>query len=497
MLKATIIRLDRWLQIGLYYLFALGVTALSTAVLYLLRGYISTPTVSLLFLVPVGVSTTLWGLGPGVLAALTSFLAFNYFFIPPYLTLFVHQTQDLLLLFIFLGVSIFISQLVGQAQLSRARATAREIEAIRMYELSNRLTGLRDEGDIALAIAEQTMLALQADGVDVHLALMPPARPIQLRLPPGRQADPDVQGLSKTVVAFPSAQGDLGELRIWHRKPTLTPVEKRLLQAYASQGVLALERSRLAQSETRARVLEESDRLKSSLLSSVSHELRTPLATIKASVSSLRSEGVEWDPEARADLLAAIEEETDNLTQLVSNLLNMARIEAGALHPQRSWNSLADIAASALNRMRQQTTRHEFAIQIPEDLPLLFVDYFQIEQVFTNLVSNSIKYSPEGSTIGISAAPQEPEQIEVAISNQGPPVPEQHLERIFDKFYRLQASERVTGAGLGLSICKGIIEAHGGKIWGENRVDGFTFHFTLPSTGEGAAQGGRRSLPEE
>jgi len=494
--KKAIFEMDRWLNAGLYYFLTLGVTALSTAVLYLLRGYLNPPVVSLLFLLPVGISTTFWGLGPGVLASLVSFLSFNYFFIPPYFTFLVHQTQDVLLLIIFLGVSIFISQLVGQAQQSRARASAREIEAIRMYELSNRLAGLQDEREIAFVIAEQSSLAIQAVAVDLLVSLKPPAQPIQIRLPPEIKED-EIDGIPATLIPLQSAQGTIGEIRVWQGKHPLSLDDKRLLQAFASQGVLALERARLAQAETRARVLEESDRLKSSLLSSVSHELRTPLATIKASVSSLRSEGVEWHAEARADLLAAIEEETDHLTQLVSNLLNMARIEAGALKPQRSWNSLADIASSALGGMRQQAIRHSFQLDIPEETPLLPVDYFQIEQVFTNLISNSIKYSPEGTVTGIAAVPLDESHVRVTIRNQGPPVPEQHLERIFDKFYRLLASERVTGAGLGLSICKGIIEAHGGIIWAENLADGFAFHFTLPSTWEGAGEGVRPRLPIE
>ena len=165
-----------------------------------------------------------------------------------------------------------------------------------------------------------------------------------------------------------------------------------------------MERVRLSQAASRARLLEESDRFKSSLLSSVSHELRTPLATIKAAVTSLRSETVEWDTDARVDLLAAVEEETDHLNQLVGNLLNMSRIEAGALKPERSWNSLAEIVSSALERMHQQTEKHKMEVDVSPDLPLVPVDYFQIEQVFINLISNSTKYSPEGTAISIHAS---------------------------------------------------------------------------------------------
>ncbi|HEX7974597.1 MAG TPA: ATP-binding protein [Anaerolineales bacterium] len=265
-----------------------------------------------------------------------------------------------------------------------------------------------------------------------------------------------------------------------------------MLRTFASQGVLALERARLGQADTRARVLEESDRLKTSLLSSVSHELRTPLATIKAAVTSLRSRAVPLDSDASADLLAAIEEETDHLNQLVGNLLNMSRIEAGVLKPEREWNVLEEIVGGVVNRFRASAQRHTIEMDIPEELPLVPVDYVQMEQVFTNLISNSLKYSPEDTTIRIQARQMDSEKVLVQLTNQGPYVAEDDLERIFDKFHRVTAADRITGTGLGLSICKGIIEAHGGKIWAENLPGGFTFKFILPLSWEGKSQQARR-----
>ena len=244
-------------------------------------------------------------------------------------------------------------------------------------------------------------------------------------------------------------------------------------------------------------MLEDSDRFKSSLLSSVSHELRTPLATIKAAVTSLRSETVEWDSEGRKDLLAAVEEETDHLNQLVGNLLNMSRIEAGALKPERNWNSLADILSSALDRMKTQIENHQIEIDVSSDLPLLPIDYFQIEQVFINLLSNSIKYSPEGTTIRIQSFQTDGNLLQTRVSNQGPQVPHEDLERIFDKFHRVTAADKVTGAGLGLSICKGIVEAHGGRIWAENLERGFAFNFTLPLSWEGFTRDPKSELIDE
>jgi two-component system, OmpR family, sensor histidine kinase KdpD len=452
--------------------------AAATVMLFALREVISPASVALLYLLPVGLSTFLWGLGPGILAAFASFLAFNYFFIPPYYTLFVHQTQDLLALLVFLGVAVVISQLVGRMRASLAAATDREREAVRMAELSMLLAGLKDERDIAEALAERTLEALQADQVDVFFEGQPGNPPILLQK---YTASSPAATKPDLLIPLQSARGVLGEVRLWRREPPLGPNDERLLLAFTSQGVLALERARLSQTETRARVLEESDRLKSSLLSSVSHELRSPLATIKAGVSSLRSGEVPWESEARVELMEAIEEETDRLNHLVGNLLNMSRIEAGALHPQRKWNVLSEIVSGVVKRMERVSRQHQIEVDVPADLPLVPVDYLQMEQVFTNLISNSLKYSPPGTTIRICARAGEGSLVAVQVSNQGPQVLQEHLERIFDKFYRITASDRVAGTGLGLSICKGIIEAHGGHIWAENLPDGFAFNFTLPS----------------
>jgi two-component system sensor histidine kinase KdpD len=272
---------------------------------------------------------------------------------------------------------------------------------------------------------------------------------------------------------------------VWRTTP-LTHAEERLLRTFASQGALALERAHLALAETRTKVLEESDRLKSALLSSVSHELRTPLATIKAAATSLQSEAVNWDSDARRDLLAAVEEETDQLNRLVGNLLDMSRIEAGRCTCNANGTRSTDCGGGA-GRLRPPARQHRIEIDLPNDLPLLPVDYVLMEHVFSNLISNSVKYAPPDTIIHLSAQVQGASFVRVRVRNQGPHVPDEHLERIFDKFYRVTAADRVTGTGLGLSICKGIVEAHGGRIWAENLPDGFAFNFTLPQQWEGLA----------
>jgi two-component system sensor histidine kinase KdpD len=459
------------------YLLSGVLITLTTILFYVLRDFLDTTLVALLYLIPIGVITTFAGFAPGITSALFSFLAFNYFFIKPYYTLAVHHPLDLVILIVFLIVAVVLSQLVGRMKASLAAATSREREATQLYELSTALAGLHNDQAIAEILAKQVQAVSQGEAVELNIM---GTQSFVFRLP---DTAPPTRSPELTV-PIQAARGVLGEIRLWMSAPAISLGKKRLLQTFASQGALALERARLAQAESRAKVLEESDHLKSILLSSVSHELRTPLSTIKAAASSLRSNEVSWDSAARPELIAAIDDEADHLNMLVGNLLDMSRIESGALKPKREWNILSEILGSVLARMRHSAEEHRLEIDMPESLPLVPVDYVQMEQVFTNLVSNSLKYAPSNTMICIRAN-IEGDLIHVQVSNQGPQVPPEHLERIFDKFYRITAADRVTGTGLGLSICKGIIEAHGGRIWAENVSDGLAFNFTLPLTWEG------------
>ena len=461
------------------YGFALLLIAFVTMAFFVLREELNTTLIALLYLMPLGIITALWGLGPGITSALITFLTLNYLFIKPYYTFTVHQPADIVILVVFLMVAVVIGQLVGRAQAGLAAATDREYETTQLYELSTALTGLQDDRAIAQILAKQVHAVAESECVELNITgtksfayrlpeMNPPQRPPELILP------------------IEAARGVLGEIRLWRAEPSISPRERRLFQTFASQSALALERAWLAQAESRARVLEESDKLKTAILSSISHELRTPLSTIKAAASSLRGREVSWDSPARVELVAAIDDEADHLNMLVGNLLDMSRIESGALKPKHEWNILPEIVGSVLTRMKHLAVEHNLEIDIPDNLPLVPVDYVQMEQVFTNLISNSLKYAPVNTVVCIWAR-VEGESIHVRVSNQGPQVPPEHLERIFDKFYRITAADRVSGTGLGLSICKGIIEAHEGHIWAENLPDGLAFNFTLPLIWAGAS----------
>jgi two-component system sensor histidine kinase KdpD len=468
---------------------SLVAVAAASALLLPLRPFIDTAAVALLFLLPVGLVTAGLGQGPGIAAAILSFLAFNFLFVPPYYTLRVLHADNVVALFVFLVVAVVTNQLVGRTRRSLELATEREREATRLYELTAALMGVTDPAAIAQIVAHQVQITCFPDYLDLQLRVDPGGGVVRAALPAG--GTPPV---GRPMISLPvqGTHGLLGEIALWTSGGRLSSSQERLLGAIASQVAFALDRARLAQAESRAKVLEQSDALKSALLSSVSHELRTPLATIKASVTSLSGGEIEWDTDARRDLLDAIEEESDHLNQLVGNLLDSSRLEAGSLSTERSWNVMAEIVQAALARMRTTLRNHRMEVDVSDDLPLVPVDFIQIEQVLANLLSNSAKYSPAGTTIWIRAHAAGKRELIVQVENQSPAVRDEDLRRIFDKFYRVTAADRVSGTGLGLSICKGIVEAHGGRIWAENTPRGLTFQFTLPLSSAGLPH-----LPEE
>jgi two-component system, OmpR family, sensor histidine kinase KdpD len=476
----------RKLDIVSQYLLAVIFVLAVTVLLQLFKAYLSIQVIALLYLLPVVFSARLWGFGPSILAAVSAFFSLNYFFIPPYYTLMVHASQDILALIVFLANAIVVSQLLGRAQTSLEEATSREHEATQLYELSAAIAGQPDIRSIVELLAVKIHETFGAEIVGVLLSEK------WGKLAYFVPSEPPVTQKPDFIFPLLTARGEVGNVYLWRQIP-LSAIEQRFLRTITNQGALAIERAGLLQLETRAKVLEESDQLKSSLLNSVSHELRTPLATIKASISTLRSDSVELDTESRQELLLAIEEETDHLNQLVGNILDMSRIETGALHPLRKWNALSEIVNGVVKRMRQALQQHQVIIEVPDNLPLVPVDYIQMEQVFTNLLSNSSKYAPPNTQIKVLARVLPEGFILVKVSNQGPPVSEEHLGRIFEKFHRITASDKVTGTGLGLSICKGIIEAHGGRIWAENEPGRFVFYFTLPMNWKGNSP----RLPEE
>jgi two-component system sensor histidine kinase KdpD len=258
-----------------------------------------------------------------------------------------------------------------------------------------------------------------------------------------------------------------------------TPERLHHLETFANQTALAIERARLADEAQAVEVRMEAERLRNSLLSSVSHDLRTPLATIIGAATTLLEQGERLDTATRRDLLDSVREEADRLNRLVQNLLQMTRLESGEVALRKQWHSIEEVIGAALRRLDKRLAGRRITTRVLPDLPLVPMDDVLIEQVLVNLLDNAIKYTPPGSPLDIVATATE-EAVTVEVADRGPGVPPGQEEKIFDKFYRARSDDG-RGAGLGLAICRGVVRAHGGRIWAQNLPGGgVSFLFTLP-----------------
>jgi two-component system sensor histidine kinase KdpD len=477
----------RWIN----FLWMFCAVAATTAVLLLLRSSVSTQVIALLYLLPVMLSATRWGLLPALTASLASFFAFNFFFLFPTFTFAVADSDELLVLTVFLVVAVIISQAVASATMHARQAETREREATTLYALSRVLVEQAGLEDALAAAARMITEAFAVAGCEVLVGsngevLQSKAKFLRDAAPGGRPPDAaQADGLPREDIPLAAHQSMVGTLRLFLREGDAPPdaTAIRLLTAFAAQAGLYIERVKLARDAGRTQLLEESDRLKSALLSSVSHDLRTPLAAIKASATVLLQQEAALDETTRTDLLSAINEETDRLNRLVGDLLDQSRIEAGALSLKRDWCDLDDLIRAVVRRMDSALAVFRVRLRLPPELPLVTADYVQVDRVISNLFDNAVRFAPPGSAIDIEAAAGNG-VMTIAVTNQGPAIPARLHPRLFDKFYRISEERSPNmGTGLGLSICKGIVEAHGGRIWVESPVTGKTgtrFVFTLP-----------------
>jgi two-component system sensor histidine kinase KdpD len=291
-----------------------------------------------------------------------------------------------------------------------------------------------------------------------------------------------------TFVPLRAAERTVGILRLARPAagPPWSAEDARLVDAAADQIALAVERARLREEALEAEVLRRTDETRRALLASVSHDLRTPLASIKASSESLLQEDVPWTATERRGFTLAIREEADRLNRLVENLLDVSRIEAGALRPEREWYPLDAVVDDVVGRLQGTTARHRVVVDVPETLPPVPLDYVLVGQALANLIENAVKYTPPGSTVRVSAR-QEGEAVVLAVSDDGPGIPGDALPRVFDKFYRVSGGDtaRTPGTGLGLAVVRGVAEAHGGTVGvaspppGEPRGTRFTLSLPL------------------
>jgi two-component system sensor histidine kinase KdpD len=512
---------QRWItyvrsDAGGYVVTVLGVAVL-TAGLIPLRHRLGLVSIGLLFLLLVVLISFRWGWGPGLCASLIANLAFNYFFVPPRLRFTVQEPSNILALIVFLVVAALTSTLVGRARISEAAARRREQETAILYDLSRLIIGDVDLGSALAAVcervrqtfaAESAAVLLPRDGdlapavwvgrsddgprtVDEHHAAVQASstgRTVMLGAGPGRRMPRivGVTGRPAPVVYVPLRVGGhtSGVLRVVGRlrARVFSDDERRLLEAFADEAAPAVERDRLLKEAARLQAVQEADRLKSALLSAVSHDLRTPLASIKASVSSLLQSDIPWDAETRREFLIAIDEETDRLTRLVSNLLDLSRIEGSALQPEQDWYNVREFLETTVARLGRTVTHHRLTLDLAPDTGDALFDYVQIGQVVTNLIENAAKFAPAETEIRI-AAHRVAAWIEISVEDEGPGIPAAEREHVFDKFYRIvRAGLGAPGTGLGLAICRGLVEAHGGQIHVEaSPRGGARFVFTLPA----------------
>jgi two-component system sensor histidine kinase KdpD len=288
-------------------------------------------------------------------------------------------------------------------------------------------------------------------------------------------------GASALYMPLVGSAGAIGVIAVRPKNPglLLDHEQLHLLESLVNQVALALERTRLSDEAQQAHVRAETERMRNAILSSVSHDLRTPLATITGAASSLAEEQSELAPAARHELSRSIYREAERLDRLLKNLLDMMRIEAGAVQLSKEWHPLDEVVGAALARLEGRLRDHTVNTAFPADLPLALVDGVLLEQVVINLAENAVKYAPSGSTIDVSASASD-HDVTIEVADRGPGIPVGDESHIFDKFYRGRLV-REGGVGLGLTICRGIVEAHGGRIWAENRSGGGAgFRFSIP-----------------
>ncbi|MFJ1758250.1 ATP-binding protein [Kitasatospora sp. NPDC088134] len=420
------------------------------------------PTDMLLFLSLTVCAALVGGLFPAIASALVSSSALNYYFAPPIHTFTIAQPENIVAVAIFAAVGVAVATVVDLAarrshQAARARAEAQTLSALAGTVLRGAPTG---EG-VLTALLEQVRETFQQESV----ALLERADPhgawhraagVGPRPPDGpEQADVDVP---------------VGErLALVLRGRVLPAEDRRMLGAFANQAAVLLDRRRLAGEAAAARREAEGNRIRTALLAAVSHDLRTPLAGIKASVSSLRAEDVEWDPEDEAELLAGIESGADRLDHLINNLLDMSRLQTGTVTPLLRPTDLDEVVPFVLGGVPAGSVR----LDVAESLPMVRADPGLLERVLANLVENAVKYGPPGSPVLVKAdlLPQDG-RVELRVVDRGPGVPEEARERIFAPFQRHGDAPRGTGVGLGLAVARGFAEAMGGTVAAEDTPGG-------------------------
>lgn len=475
----------------LRYLLSFGLVALSTVFGFFLREKVEPTNLVMVYLFIVVIAAVYLGRGPSLFAAVLGVLAFDFFLIPPYNTFAVSDTQYVLTFIALFAISLVVSTLTARVREQAEAAIQREAQATALYNLGRDLTSANDLqhvadvviGHIGEIFGRQVAIFLPENGqlkiFATSAGYQPDANGLAVATwafehdqPAGRGTE-TLPAASLRCQPLKTARGLIGVIGIRPAESGggMSPEQRQVFTVFANQAALAIERASLAEQAQMAVLLKATDKLQTALLNSISHDLRTPLVAITGALSALDEDDGKLNEASRKNLIENARLESDRLNRLVGNLLDMTRLEAGALKVKREPSDAEDLIGTSIGQMEDRLAGRPIKVDVKEALPDVAVDFVLIVHVINNLLDNALKYSLPDTPLEIRAW-SEANELRIAMLDRGIGIPVEDLERVFDKFYRVQRPEQVTGTGLGLAICKGIIEAHGGRIWAEARDGG-------------------------
>jgi two-component system, OmpR family, sensor histidine kinase KdpD len=485
------------------YLWSLGAVAVALGICATIHPWLGVENVDLVFLTAIVGVAVRFGLGPSLVASVVASLCYNFFFLPPVYTFTITDPTNVVAFFFFTATAAIVSNVAARVRTQAVAAMARARTTESLYAFSKKLAGAGTVDDVLWASAYQTALMLKVRVV----LLLPENGSIEVKAgyppedtldeadlaaakwawesdrPAGRGSD-TLPGAKRLFLPMHTGRGAVGVVGLDSDKPgpLLTSDQRRLLDALMDQAALAIERVRLVEDLDRAKRTAEADRLRSALLTSISHDLRTPLAAVLGSASTLRSMSHALNENEKADLLATIIDEAERLNRFIANLLDMTKLESGAVVPNSGLHDLGEIVGSVLERASKILAGHRVEVDLAKDVPMVDIDPVLFEQVLFNLLDNAAKYAPAGTTVRIQSW-RDRDSVGLMVLDEGEGIPPGDLDHIFDKFYRARKADHVrAGTGLGLAISRGFVEAMHGTITAANRTDrsGAAFTITLP-----------------
>ncbi|GAC1669385.1 MAG: DUF4118 domain-containing protein [Steroidobacteraceae bacterium] len=485
------------------YWAALLITAFCTGVAQLMYPYFELTNLVMVYLLGATIAGLRLGRGPASLTAVANVAALDFCFVPPRFSFAVSDLEYLVTFGVMLVVALIISSLTASVRAQTRVAGARERRTSLLYGMSRELAATRSFGNLARVAIKHV-----AETFSSHAVVLMPDAKGRLNHPRGEGPTRALQGADLSIAQWvfdhgrpaglgtdtlPAApaqylplagtQRTLGVLAVrpTQRRRLLLPEQRHLLETFAGQIALAVERAQLAEDAEIARVAVEKESLRNTLLASISHDLRTPLAVITGASSALIDPAVKLEPEARAQLARSIDAKAREMSELISNVLDLMRFESGEVRLRRDWQTVDDLVGTALAHLEGRFGDRPVDVVLPGEFPAVYVDAPLITQVLVNLLDNAIKHTPPGTRISVSAE-LEDENVRVAVDDLGCGLPPGDPDRLFEKFQRGREESNAGGAGLGLAICRAIIHAHGGRITGMQRPGGGArFVFTLPT----------------